>query len=189
MKELQKMHNSSASSMNGSSVVKSSFYEENRKVEEPIRQGGYSKLSAKKDKSVYDPPSIIKYKKISPVEDSCVREEDKQDSSLTDSHNEFLSAQTRFNILTDKIENQICQSERVLKEVPAANEIKSITHRCPREAPKMQNSTIAKKSKNVANKQNLNYDKLVKMEAELKMKQFMDKFQMDSRMKEQNGCQ
>ncbi len=73
------MATSAASSMNGSSIVRSSFYEENRKSQEPAKQGGYSKLSAKKDKdkSVYDPPSMIKYKKISHVEESCVKEEDK----------------------------------------------------------------------------------------------------------------
>ena len=124
MKELEKMGSSTASSVNGSSVVRSSFYQENRKSEEAVKQGGYSKISAKKDKSVYDPPSMIKYKKISHVEESCVKEEDKQESSFDDSHNEFLSAQTKFNILTDKLESQICESERILKEVPIINEIK-----------------------------------------------------------------
>ena len=163
MKELEKMGSSTASSVNGSSVVRSSFYQENRKSQEAVKQGGYSKISAKKDKSVYDPPSMIKYKKITHVEESCVKEEDKQESSFDDSHNEFLSAQTKFNILTDKLESQICESERILKEVPIINEIKSITHRHQKEASKIQNITKAKNKKNVADKENLNYDKLVKM--------------------------
>lgn len=106
---------------------------------------------------------MIKYKKISHVEESCVKEEDKQDSSFNDSHNEFLSAQTQFNILTDKLESQICESERILKEVPIINEIKSISHRYQKEAVKVQNNTKVVKKKIVVDKQNLNYDKLVKM--------------------------
>ena len=47
--------------------------------------------------------------------------------------------------------------------MPIINEIKSITHRHQKEATKIQNITKAKNKKYVADKENLNYDKLVKM--------------------------